>query len=60
MSKIMYAFGVRDAVNLDGGGSSTFMIKHPRADVWQVRNQPSDGTPRAIANSWLIVSKTKP
>ncbi|TKC62619.1 phosphodiester glycosidase family protein [Pedobacter hiemivivus] len=60
MGKIMYAFGVKDAVNLDGGGSSTFMIKHPRADIWQVRNQPADGAPRALANSWLIVSKTKP
>ncbi|WP_036673858.1 phosphodiester glycosidase family protein [Pedobacter heparinus] len=60
MGKIMYAFGVKNAVNLDGGGSSTFMIKHPRVDVWQIRNKPSDGSPRAIANSWLILSKSKP
>jgi exopolysaccharide biosynthesis protein len=60
MSQIFYALGVADAINIDGGGSSTLMIKHPLAPVWQVRNMPSDGGERAIANSWLIVSKTQP
>jgi Exopolysaccharide biosynthesis protein related to N-acetylglucosamine-1-phosphodiester alpha-N-acetylglucosaminidase len=60
MSQIFYALGASDAINLDGGGSSTFMIRHPLAPVWQVRNMPSDGSPRAVANSWLIISTTQP
>jgi exopolysaccharide biosynthesis protein len=60
MAQIFYALGVTNAINIDGGGSSTLMIKHPLAPVWQVRNMPSDGSARAVANSWLIVSKTQP
>ncbi|TZF86289.1 phosphodiester glycosidase family protein (plasmid) [Pedobacter sp. BS3] len=60
LAKLMYALNAKTAINVDGGGSSTFMIKHPLADIWQVRNMPSDGSPRAIANSWLVVSKTQP
>ena len=60
LGEIMKALGVKDAINIDGGGSSTLMIKHPLADVWQVRNKPQDGDPRAIATSWLIIDKSKP
>lgn len=57
LAKLMVAMNVKTAINIDGGGSSTFMIKHPLAAVWQVRNRPSDGAPRAVANAWLVVSK---
>ncbi|HEY4207281.1 MAG TPA: phosphodiester glycosidase family protein [Puia sp.] len=60
MSAIMKAFGVSDAINVDGGGSSTFVIKNPLADIWQVRNKPEDGSPRAIGTSWLVVATDKP
>ncbi len=56
LSKLMVSLKVKDAINLDGGGSSTFMIKNPLAPVWQIRNMPSDGSPRAVANSWLLIS----
>lgn len=56
MSIIMEAFGVKDALNLDGGGSSTFMIRNPVSTSLEVRNQPSDGTQRLVSNAWLIVS----
>lgn len=58
LAKLMLSLKVKDAVNLDGGGSSTFMIKNPLADVWQVRNRPSDGSPRAVVNSWLLLSNS--
>ena len=37
-------------VNLDGGGSSTLWVKG------QVKNQPSDGNPRAVANALMMVA----
>jgi hypothetical protein len=56
LGKLMKALGVQEALNLDGGGSSTFVIRHPLADVWQVRNRTSDGAPRAVANGWAVVA----
>ncbi|WP_210420738.1 phosphodiester glycosidase family protein [Chitinophaga sp. XS-30] len=57
LGEMLRACGATKAINVDGGGSSTFMIRHPLAEVWQVRNRPSDGTNRAVGNAWLIVSK---
>ncbi|WP_341842909.1 phosphodiester glycosidase family protein [Chitinophaga caseinilytica] len=57
LGQMLKACGSTIAVNVDGGGSSTFMIKHPLADVWQVRNRPSDGTNRAVGNAWMIISR---
>lgn len=60
LSSIMKALAVKDAINVDGGGSSTVVIKNPLANIWQVRNKPEDGAPRAIGTSWLIVATDKP
>lgn len=54
--EMFHALGAVEAINCDGGGSSTFMINNPRADIMQVRNWSSDGAPRAVANGWVIVS----
>jgi exopolysaccharide biosynthesis protein len=59
LSAIMKAIGVKDAINIDGGGSSTCMIKNPIGHIWQVRNKPQDGDPRAIATSWLLTSSSQ-
>ncbi|WP_257669317.1 phosphodiester glycosidase family protein [Parapedobacter tibetensis] len=53
----MNALGAKESINLDGGGSSTFVIRHPMADVWHVRNRPSDGAPRSVANGWAILAE---
>lgn len=49
LARLMELLGAYQAFNLDGGGSTTF---------WQrgvgVRNRPSDGTERAVANHWGI------
>jgi exopolysaccharide biosynthesis protein len=42
--------GADDAVNLDGGGSSTFVVRGPGEPSATVRNVPSDGTERAVPN----------
>jgi len=39
-----------DAVNLDGGGSSTLVYRRPGADRVSVVNDPSDSSPRAVPN----------
>jgi exopolysaccharide biosynthesis protein len=57
LGRMLKACGAGIAINVDGGGSSTFMIKHPQAEDWQVRNRPSDGTNRPVGNAWMIVSK---
>ncbi|MEN7551921.1 phosphodiester glycosidase family protein [Rapidithrix thailandica] len=54
LSDVFYALGVKDAANLDGGGSSTFVSLHSDADVWHIRNRPSDGDPRPVANGWAV------
>jgi len=40
--------GVWRAINLDGGGSSSFIYKRPDSTIFQ--NRPSDGSFRAVAN----------
>src|SRR4029077_839161 len=47
---LVASLGVTNAVNLDGGGSSTF-VSHG-----QVLNHPSDGVARAVANAWVAVT----
>lgn len=54
---LLKACGSTTVINLDGGGSSTFMIRHPQSPVWQVRNKPSDGKNRAVGNGWMIINE---
>jgi exopolysaccharide biosynthesis protein len=39
-----------DAVNLDGGGSSTFVALQPGAGAVTVLNHPTAGAERPVAN----------
>ncbi|MEY8041040.1 phosphodiester glycosidase family protein [Saccharopolyspora cebuensis] len=50
LADLLRSFGADDAVNLDGGGSSTFALRGPGEDAATVRNVPSDGKPRPVAN----------
>lgn len=56
LADLLHACGTETAINLDGGGSSTFLIRNPLAPVLQVRNKPSDGSNRALGQGWLIIS----
>jgi len=47
----MLRLGCDDALNLDGGGSSTLVLRDIQNDHTQVMNKPSDGRPRAVANA---------
>jgi hypothetical protein len=48
-AKLMAGLGAVDAVNLDGGGSTTFVTRGT------VRNQPSDGSERRVVSALALV-----
>ncbi|MFC0042028.1 phosphodiester glycosidase family protein [Actinomadura rayongensis] len=50
LSALLARAGADDAVNLDGGGSSALVARAPGARGTTVRNHPSDGSERAVAN----------
>jgi hypothetical protein len=49
LARLMRSFGDDEALNLDGGGSST-MVARNAAGVVGVRNRPSDGRERYVPN----------
>ena len=53
-ARLMQNLGMIGAVNLDGGGSSTFV------DHGRVFNHPSDGAARAVTNAWLVFPRAHP
>jgi hypothetical protein len=56
LANLMRALGARDAINLDGGGSTTMVVKTPAARAITVVNKPSDPTgERAVGNALGIV-----
>ncbi len=63
MAKIFYALGVRDAINLDGGGSTSVVYRKSKGfeeDRFGLHNWPSDlgGVERKVANGWAVASKS--
>jgi len=48
-ARLLQALGARDGLNLDGGGSSTMVIRG------EVVNRPSEGKPRAIGDAIVIL-----
>lgn len=50
-AEFMADLGAYDALNLDGGGSSTLVAREPATDERTVVNSPSDGSERPVANS---------
>ena len=56
IAQIMLEAGCVTAINLDGGGSTTYVSKPEGSDELQVINDPSDGVPRNVSSSLLMVS----
>ncbi len=50
LAKIMQQMGVVDAMNLDGGGSSTMVVQN------EIVNLPSDGYSRPVSNALLVTA----
>lgn len=54
LAYIMASLGCVDAVNLDGGGSSTFILKNEKGK-FVTENSPSGGSLRSVANGLMVV-----
>lgn len=60
LAKRMAELGCVDAVNLDGGGSTTLGTIYPGKDSFEVVNKPSDGSQRKVATFLALVNTSKP
>ena len=58
LAKELKSLGCVDAINMDGGGSTTSCIRYPDQTAVSVINRPSDGTLRKNANFILFVTKS--
>jgi hypothetical protein len=56
LTQVMLALGAKEAINLDGGGSATFVVKNKEKGTYDVLNKPSDGSPRSVANALTVIS----
>ncbi|MFU8872097.1 phosphodiester glycosidase family protein [Micromonospora sp. SL4-19] len=54
LGRMMVELGAQNALNLDGGGSSTLLAREPGAAAVQVENSPSDGAERPVPNGLAI------
>ncbi len=50
LAKLLRELGVDEAVNIDGGGSSTLVLRDPGATAVTIVNDPSGPSPRLVPN----------
>lgn len=60
LAKRMAELGCVDAINLDGGGSTSIAGVYPGSDTMSVINSPSDGSLRRVANFIFLQNMQKP
>lgn len=56
----MKELGCVDAINLDGGGSTTMAVKYPGKASLELVNKPSDGRVRKVSNFLFLQNMLKP
>jgi uncharacterized protein YigE (DUF2233 family) len=56
LAALLATRGAVDAINLDGGGSTTMAVRLPGDREVSVVNRPSDGNERPVTNSILVVT----
>lgn len=56
-AQLAQALGAKFALELDGGGSSTAIVRID--DTLTLRNKPSDGSMRRVSNAIMLVEKEK-
>ena len=59
LANMMKAFGCVTAMNLDGGGSTTFLTEREGSDDLVCQNSPSDGAERTVSSSLFVYSTAK-
>lgn len=52
--------GCSDAINLDGGGSTSYAIQFPGDNLVELVNSPSDGKLRSVSNFIFLKNNQKP
>ncbi|MBQ8829970.1 MAG: phosphodiester glycosidase family protein [Oscillospiraceae bacterium] len=60
LAQIMLEQGCVAAINLDGGGSTTFAARQEGENDVTIVNRPSDGSERSISSGLIIASLTVP
>lgn len=60
IGEFMLSIGAYNALNLDGGGSTTMVLKNSTDNSIQLANSPSEGSLRSIANGIGIFSMLPP
>jgi len=62
LAELMIYYGGDNAINLDGGGSSTMVIQDPETGQYKVMNSPIDlyipGRERAVGNHFGVFAKS--
>lgn len=56
-ARYLQSLGMERAINIDGGGSTTYYAREPGEQQPKLLNLPSDGHERPVGNSLLVVSK---
>jgi hypothetical protein len=56
LANLLRSLGADDALNLDGGGSTTMVARMPGDNAVSVRNNPSDGAQRPVPNGLGFVT----
>ncbi len=54
LAYLLASLGCVEGINLDGGGSSTFVLKEKDGTL-SVKNSPSDGAPRPVLNGITVI-----
>ncbi|MGX7828807.1 phosphodiester glycosidase family protein [Actinokineospora sp. 24-640] len=54
MASMLKEMGAHNALNLDGGGSSTMLAREPGTTELRLENQPSDGGERPVPNGLAL------
>lgn len=54
VAAVLKEMGAHNALNLDGGGSSTLLAREPGDAVARVENEPSDGGERPVPNGLAL------
>lgn len=54
LAAVLLEMGAHNALNLDGGGSSTLVAREPGRDDVRVENTPSDGSERPVPNGLAL------
>ncbi|TMV52668.1 phosphodiester glycosidase family protein [Paenibacillus mesophilus] len=55
-ARYLQTLGMEEAINVDGGGSSTYAVRKPGDTQLTVTNRPSDGADRPLGNALLVIS----